>query len=397
MIEARIIAGTTESSQIGIDGIFTLGGKIAGVCYGKGDYSIPSISSEEAGARRAHIVAKSGHHSCFEHGFITIEFRNIPKLIAMLLNSIGFYATSEKSARYTDMVGIDEHEEMLYNKWKIKMQDLIVKEYPEMPAQMVEKMALENARYMLSVMVDTHMVYTTSYNNWCYLRDWFRGIAKKLSKISIDEATYSIYKFYTSCLRMISILNELGISEEITDKRKRNFEFIMGGHNISHEYFGDTYCFIYDVSLAILGHEERHRVSVCNIQTDKKANNKFYVPTIIKGTELEAEWVSDLESLSDNIPQATLVKVAERGITERYTWKMQERLCGRAMNEIKDITASCLEKLVNSDKISPDIREKSVDIFTDDRGQVIPRCKTKEFTCNEGCFWGSNGAICRKV
>ena len=44
-------------------------------------------------------------------------FKNLPKIIAMLLNSLGMYATSEKSARYTIMKPETELEETLYNKW----------------------------------------------------------------------------------------------------------------------------------------------------------------------------------------------------------------------------------------------------------------------------------------
>lgn len=397
MIQAKVIASTKEGYVADSEELFNLGGKVAGICYGRGDYFDPSVSSDEAGARRAKAVARDGHHSCFEHSYMTVEFKNIPKLIVMLLNSIGLYATSEKSARYTTMRGITDREEELYNSWQEKFKKLIAKAYPDMPEQMVEKMALENARYMLSVMVNTQLAYTTSYNNWCYLREWFKKLKAELEELDVRNCTYAIYKFYLSCCEMVDVIDSLGFSDSIKDPRNRNFEFIMGNHNIEHQYFGDTYCFLYDASLATLGQIERHRVSVCNIQTNKKPSSRYYVPAIIRGTEFEADWISDLESISDNIPQATMIKVAERGITERYAWKMRERLCGSAMNEIKDITANCLEQMVKSDNISPEIRKQSIELFTDEAGKAIPRCKTGAYVCTRKCFYGPENAISRKV
>ena len=97
-----------------------LAGKAAGVCYMPDDYMEKGIQNEEKAFARAKQTAESGHHSVYDHGHITFVVKT-NKMIAMILNSLGVYATSEKSARYTKMKPETELELQLYEKWKVKI------------------------------------------------------------------------------------------------------------------------------------------------------------------------------------------------------------------------------------------------------------------------------------
>ena len=106
-----------------------LSGKAAGVCYMPDDYAENGIQDEVKALKRAAGNSESGHHSVYEHGQISFVIKT-SKMMAMVLNSLGVYTTSEKSARYTKMQPETELELELYNKWKKKVQDLILSYYP---------------------------------------------------------------------------------------------------------------------------------------------------------------------------------------------------------------------------------------------------------------------------
>ena len=80
-----------------------IAGKAAGICYMPDDYLSEGIQNEQKCYDRSKMNAKSGHYSVYEHVLINFIIEDCPKIIAMILNSMGLYATSEKSARYTKM------------------------------------------------------------------------------------------------------------------------------------------------------------------------------------------------------------------------------------------------------------------------------------------------------
>ena len=77
---------------------------------------------------------------------------------------------------------------------------------------------------------------------------------------------------------------------------------------------------------------------------------QFYVPPIIKGTDLEKEWLKDISSLEDLFPQGMLVKVNERGTIENFVLKCTERICGAAQLEIMNQTIETMDKYINAVK-----------------------------------------------
>lgn len=198
-------------------------GKNAGICYMGDSYFDSSVSDPAKALPRFESTIKMAHHSIADHVRIEVLMEGVSKMMAIILNSLQDYATSEKSGRYTIMTGNSEKECELYEKWCKIYQDVILKEEetiddewlrnmfekkypdsgyiiacgrctevePKLPAKEdweavnyfrellnnnnrpSRKKAQENARYVLSVFTrSTTMGYSTSLRQWNYIYDW---------------------------------------------------------------------------------------------------------------------------------------------------------------------------------------------------------------------------------
>lgn len=183
MTTIQTIAATTECNDVIPEQMNTeltiLSGKFAGTCYAKEGYQTIRTQPVERAVKRAEGTAERGHHSVFQHCMVTMEIQ-CPKIIAMLLNSIGVSNTSEKSARYTKMQPQTEKEREFYEKWHTLVLERICEVYPgKFDEKEVDKLAYENARYMISVFCPTAMVYSLPFRNIFYVLDWTEQIRKK--------------------------------------------------------------------------------------------------------------------------------------------------------------------------------------------------------------------------
>ena len=152
-------------------------GKSAGICYMPDTYLSEGIQNEEAAIKRSANNAKSGHYSVYEHGHVTFLIET-NKMVAMVLNSMKLYSTSEKSARYTLMKPETELEEVMYNKWREKLKPVISAFYSDKKSEKdIEKLANENARYMISVFTPTVIEYTIPYNRAVLLCSWLNKLS----------------------------------------------------------------------------------------------------------------------------------------------------------------------------------------------------------------------------
>ena len=116
------------------------------------------------------------------------------------------------------------------------------------------------------------------------------------------------------------------------------------------------------------------------------------MPEIIKGTELEAEWLKDIKSLADMFPQGELIKINERGTVENFVLKCQERLCGCAQLEIALQTKEILDKYIEKTKeTNKDVYEY---LLKYSKGA---RCTFPGFKCTSPCVWGAKNALNRKI
>ena len=246
--EIKVIARTYEVAEgetvdtLNND-LTLLSGRAAGVCYMPDDYFDDGVYDKEKAMKRAASTSESGHHSIYDHGHITFVIKT-NKMMCMILNSLGVYATSEKSARYTKMKPETELEEQLYDKWRRKIQSLILSKYPFIDDDMLSKrlckrmgieqskavvngscdhikedeylenelnelkksetlpsykLAQENARYMISVFTPTTIEYTTSFRQAFLITDYLNKLAANLD--NADDTFSKKLKSYTIKLR----------------------------------------------------------------------------------------------------------------------------------------------------------------------------------------------------
>ena len=450
-------------------------GKDAGICYQKDSYFNSSVSDPEKARPRFSRVASTGHHSIADHAQIKVYMENISKMLAIVLNSLQMYNTSEKSGRYTEMTGNSADEKRLYDKWRglfrkrileIKPDidddalfnlmkkkghdDVIIKNGVLSNGNMSDndevhqdvlakcktdtslpsvKFAQENARYILSVFTrSTCMSYTTSLRQWNYIYDWgtkYIDSYKREGSSFIDirtgrQSTYFEEQLYNDLVDLTSFIKENLYVEELRDNKDRYFEFLAGlsGHQhpmddydlsvfeddaVSSSFskddvLGVTYSVAYQASFVHIAQAERHRTLKYFMRFNPSPLAfRFYVPKMIVGTDLEVEWLSDLESVKDIVPQATLIGVVETGFIGDFILKCKERLCGRAQLEIMEQTKITANRFIEKYKSNYDVSDtfkRYVDILLNDKGEL----KTKgalNGSCLEGCIWGCSDGLNR--
>lgn len=404
MITINIIAATRECDNVNPvqmnEEMTVLGGKFGGTCYAADGYETIKVQPVEKALKRAESTAKRGHHSVFQHCMITMEIQ-CSKIIAMLLNSIGISNTSEKSARYTKMKPKTEHEELLYQKWHDIFVRKINEVYPQMFTEKeADKLAYENARYMISVFCPTSMVYSVPFRNIFYILDWTASMTDNILKLDggfnkrLAEELIELRK---------KLLHVVGEKENFHDNKNEYFRFMpvqaVGEKDDDNkEYFGDVYTAKFLASFAQVAQEQRHRtlrVKV-NFSGDNPEEYGFYVPELIRETELESEWLSDIRSIGEVYPQGVLVSVTEQGLFEDFVLKSKERMCGRAQLEIMRLTEQMTEKFVKNRENLSNANKKRLESITE-HTKPCARCGFTDFVCSEGCKWGKKNALIRKI
>lgn len=449
------------------DEMKVLSGKAAGVCYMPDDYFENGVQDGEKARKRAEMTSKSGHHSVFDHGHLTFVIKT-NKMMAMILNSLGVYTTSEKSARYTKMQPETELELQLYNKWKAKIQELILAKYPDTDDDVLNtrmrkalniddknekvvkdgkllvnnirladeiletnkksdtlpsmKLAMENARYMISVFTPTTMMYTISYRQLCLTINYLHNLVINLEHSNEDFDK----KLLPYVKELEKEFRDIVGNEAINDNKNQHIRFLEGQHlgdvvkdkegkdkfipfkDVTTRFIekstviGDSYTVVYNGSLAMLAQAQRHRTLRYTMYLNKKALNKYYVPPIVEDAGLEEDWLKDIESVAYCIPQGTMVRITEQGLFEDFALKCKERMCGRAQLEIMKSTA-CLVNLfsANSDKLCYTNRELlnniTIEVADSKMKEACARCQFKDFKCTEGCQWGAKNALSRLI
>lgn len=390
------------------EGFMNLSGFSANVCYSNG-YDADSIDGKlhdyDKNVDRFHRVIGTGHHSIADHPTITVYMGGISKMMAMILNSLGMYATSERSARYTNVAkSASEPEVVLYEKWKKIISSMIEKMYPSIEANRREKLAMENARYFISVMnPSTCMVYTTSYRQLSYIAQWFDRFSE-CTKYSTNN--------FISCLRrdMIAMRDAIigaGVGNtEIEDIKHRSIRFLARQADDiildCEEQYGYSYHVAYKCSFSCLAQAQRHRTLNYFMDYDPDDENpEFYVPPILFEADddsLVQDWLKDMKSVAYLIPQGTLVKVHEEGNVHDLVLKSKERLCGRAQLEIALNTAYTIKKIMDNSTV-PAVTQYLYNTFVcRDVDSDILRAKCQLIGgCKEPCEFGPTGALSRRI
>ena len=380
-MKIKVIASTKVGFVLPKEEALDFSGKSAGICYLPDTLETLFAEPAEKTERRVKGNLKSGHHSVFGHATYNLSLEGIPKILAMILNNEKIYNTSEKSARYTKMEPSEE-EKTLYEKWIEIYKQEISKEYPNFDEKKVQKLAQENARYLISVFTPaTIMEYTVNFEQLNFIISWFEDY------ISYEPETKFSIKLKKVMQQFLDELPDLKV--EGLNPRIKGTKLSLFAKRERNEEFGENYCTTYLASFSQLAQAQRHRTLSYEISLLDKP--KYYVPKIIKGKDLEEEWIKDISSLEDYYPQGMLIKVNERGTIENFVLKCTERLCGAAQLEIMEQTKITMKKYLDATKNDPKIQD-----------YLLPysngaRCTFPGWKCNSPCIFGGKDAMTRKI
>ena len=377
-----------------LDEAIKLSGKIAGVCYDKEGFTHLENEPLQRTNRRINMTLDNGHHSVYDHISISFNLQNIPKILAMVLNNEHQYTTSEKSARYTPVIKqtgsiITEDEERLYNKW-IEIFRIRIKEkygYIYNDAK-IQKLAQENARYLITVFMPTQMIYTTSLRQINYLASWMIQYIKTIDINNLFERKLAFY--------MNELLDELyrvNVLEERLMQNDKYRSLSLFGSELDkyEEYFGNVYLTTYKGSLAQLAQAQRHRT--LDYQMEFLEDKEYFIPPIIVDEPLlVTEWLNDMEIVKGVTPQGELVRISESGKYADFILKCKERLCSAAQLEIMEQTKETLlryKKFLerSHSPLATDIKKYS-------RGA---RCTFPDFNCSSDCKFKEGKILIRKI
>ncbi len=320
-----------------------LAGLMGSTCYMADNFEKLNAKPIENILRIANQVEDSGHHSTFGHSWLTLEISGLPKALAMVLNNEHDYNTSEKSARYTVMKEIEPKQNELYNKWIDIFEKEIKKRYPngsnkffDPDGKKARKLAQENARYMISVFTPTNMEYTVSFRQLNYMCHWFEREIESPSNSFYEKLIPSMKEFVEFC-KQFNLY-----SEKLVDGKDR--ELSLFDDPMLKTSYSSTFQGMYKMSFACLAQSQRHRtldfsIDKLSFVNDFSKVNEFYIPPMIADNEeLKAEYLKDIASVAEFLPQGTLLTVNESGKYKDFILELDERLCACAQKEIRDLT-----------------------------------------------------------
>lgn len=375
------IEATTHEGYVADKSEFDiLSGHAAGVCYMPDNFEALKNEPIEKTMKRAERTKISQHHSVYGHPHITLSLEDIPKGLAMVLNNEGIYNTSEKSARYTKMVLKDKEQE-LYNKWleifKREISDMYKDKYPQVfTDQKIEKLAQENARYLISVFTPTSMIYTVSYQQLNYIYQMFVNEINSTESNAFMQALKPAMQDFCKSIETTPYL-DAEIANGVNNKDRKLS--LIGRMIKPEQIFSDVYSVSYEGSFAQLAQAQRHRTLAYNMTLLDEP--KFYVPPIIRRSEqLTKEWTNDCEKQTSVFPQGLLVNINEFGRLDWFIQKMKERKCTCAQLEINQQTNLILKKYVEELRAKNHPRAEELAQYT--KGA---RCTFPEYNCPTPC------------
>lgn len=381
-MKVQVLGSTNPKFELTKEEAINFAGKSAGVCYLS--VSMEELFNEdvEKTRKRAQMTLKSGHHSVYDHPVFNLGLIEIPKILAIILNNEKMYTTSEKSARYTKMKPSKE-EEKLYLKWINIYKEKIQERYPNFDDKKATKLAQENARKLISVFTpSTTMEYTVSLRQINYIMHWFDDYVKDEDDNDFNKLLKPYMKEFNECLKNLYI--------DDLNSNVKNRTISLFAQRKRQEEFGENYCINYKASFDEFAQAQRHRTINYEIQLTEEV--QYSIPKIIRGTNLEKEWIHDIESLSHLFPQGMLVNVNERGTYENYILKCKERLCGAAQLDIALRTKENLEKYIKN------VKGKNEDVYKELlKYNTGARCTFEGFKCNQPCVFGPKYALKRDV
>ncbi|MBQ7327869.1 MAG: FAD-dependent thymidylate synthase [Clostridia bacterium] len=380
-MDISVVASTSLGHQATKEELDKLGGLGAGVCYLPDTMEKLFAEADEKTQRRVALTKGSGHHSPYDHGSFTLQLRDIPKIIAMILNNEKMYTTNEKSARYTKMV-LSEEEQALYNKWiEIYRQEITTQCQHTCPARFtdkkIEKLAQENARYLTSVFTPTTMLYTISYRQF---NNIYAMLEKEIGLLSKNNDAFSarlrseLQAFLTEYQKLPYYDPQLA-----GNKKNRTLSFFRREKQPILKHFGEVYSLAYKGSFAQLAQAQRHRTLSYSVELLPEA--EFYVPPIIRSNPaLVEEWLADCKKVEANFPQGMIININEIGSINDFILKVQERNCADAQLEIDQQTTAIKKEMYAALVAQESPLAENIEPYL--KGS---RCMSGEYQCSSPC------------
>jgi len=365
--------------------------KLAGECYEPEGWSKLKGEDDKKTEKRISLTLGLEHATPYEHIGIGFEIVNLPKMLAMVLNNERQCSTSEKSARYTPIdATVDPNisilEGKLYNKWMNIFRTTIKDKYGYIyNYSKVEKLAQENARYLVTVFASTKMIHTVPWIQLNRIVSFMQKYMSKENKIEFDERLIESFKQFIKCFEELDVLDE-----RATSNRKERSLSLFSNRTVE-EQFGTSYSTNYKGSFAQLAQAHRHRTIEYSMQLlDKK---EYFVPPILEDDQiLVDEWLNDISSVAYANPQGELVSINECGTYDKFILKTKERLCSNAQQEIMAQTKKTLLKYKKVLEENNHPLANNIKLYS--RGA---RCTFPDYTCINDCNFNEGKTLVRKI
>ncbi len=377
-----------------LENALLFGGRAAGICYDKQGYDHLLGEPIEKTEKRTENTLNSGHHSVHGHAHLILNLVDVPKILAMVLNNEHEYNTSEKSARYTPIERISSPvisavEEELYNKWIEIFKIEISKKYSNIYNESkIKKLAQENARYLVTVFVDTQMMYTTSLRQINYIAAFMRKYMNESDKNNVFQS-----KLSSSMQEFINELKKINVLDErlMMNEKNRSLSLFSKRYDDKRETFSDVYLTKYKGSFAQLAQAHRHRTLDYEMRIPDERT--FFIPPIIEDNELlKKEWLADCERVKDVYPQGMLIDICECGKYEDFILKLKERLCTNAQLEIMQQTRKTLLRYKEELEKSNHPLKDDIEMYSHGA-----RCTFPDYKCPTPCGFSEGVKLTRII
>ena len=394
MVATNLKISLLENTPFLVDGKFNLekamdfSGKVGGICYSEAGLIKCLDEEKEVTDKRVNMMTSGEHQSVFEHVNITMYIKDSSKMFDMVMNNEHQYSTSERSLRYTTIKGdecnLSPREIELYQKWHKIFFDKISEAYGQIfkPGK-IDKLAKENARYLTSVFINTEMVHTIPLAQLNRILRYMQDYIDHAKNTEFDK------KLCKDFVAFIEECKRLNLFEPKLQSNLKARKLEIFGENLMDipEEFGVTYSTNYQASLAEYAQAQRHRKGEYMMELDP--NNGFYIPEIIENDDkLRKEFLKDMISVMEYLPQGTLVDVNETGSFKTFIMKAKERDCSAAQLEIFKQTMETKQKYYEALKEKDHPYVKKLEPYM--RGR---RCSYPDFNCPRSCGFaeGING------
>ncbi len=360
--------------------------QLAGVCYEPEGYNKLKDEDKEKTLKRLNRTLSMEHATPYEHIVVGVEITNVPKIIAMILNNEKQCSTSEKSARYTKITteNVSENEALLYTKWMDIFKDKISNKYgDEFNKSKIEKLAQENARYLVSVFCPTKIVHTLP---WIQLNRIVSFMIKFTRECDCNEFNKKLCVYFEE---FISLIKNLDILDDRAMSNRKNRGLSLFGRREVEKYFGESYSISYRGSFAQLAQAHRHRTISYNLIIDD--SKEFYIPPIISDDEeLVDMWIKDINT--SFYPQGQMFIINEVGSYDNFILKTKERLCSAAQLEINDQTKLILTEY------EKELNKKNHYLVNDIKNYTKgAKCTFKDYDCALPCGFKEGILLKRKI